>query len=88
MSTPDKTDRIQTLISRLSGTCDSMGTVCEDLDLSDLDEDVTTEVDQQIFCCTQCSWWCEIDEEASKEVDHDELICTDCAYTIKQERGD
>lgn len=33
-----KGDRIETLISRLSGTCDSMSRHCEDLELSDLDD--------------------------------------------------
>lgn len=83
-----KSDRIETLISRLSGTCDSMSQHCEDLELSDLDDEVTTAVDQEIFCCTQCSWWCPIDEESSEEIDHDEWVCSDCAYTVKQERGD
>lgn len=77
-----KDDRIETLISRLSGTCNSMESECEALDLSDLDDDVTNAVDQAIFCCTQCSWWCPIDEESSEDAGWDELICRDCVEDL------
>jgi len=74
-----KEERIEKLIESLRGTCDSMTTKAEDLDLDDLDEAVTGAVDEAIFCCASCGWWCEQDEEASEEYDLDEWTCRDCA---------
>ena len=35
-------------------------------------------VDQQIFSCTCCGWWCEINEEASEDHGLDEWTCLQC----------
>lgn len=74
-----KAERIEQLISRLSGTTNSLDRECEDLDLSPLDDEVTQAVDMEIFCCTDCCWWCPIDEESSEDVGAGDLICSDCA---------
>lgn len=74
-----KADKIQTLIHRLSGSTDSMSHVCEELGLSDLDDEVTSAVDQEIFNCSDCNWWCEQSEESSEFIEHDEWICSQCA---------
>lgn len=73
-----KEKKIETLIDRLRGTTESMTAVCEDLDLDDTDSEVCAAVDQEIFCCTLCGWWCPQDEESSEEAGLDEWTCWDC----------
>lgn len=75
----DKQDKINELIHRLRGSTDHMDEHCDDLGLSDMDDDVCAGVDAEIFCCTFCGWWCGQEEEASEEVGHDEWICQQCA---------
>ena len=79
-----KAERIDMLISRLSGSTNSMQTECEDLDLDDMDDEVTEAVDAAIFECTQCGWWCTIDEEASEDYGRDEWTCETCC---KEDEG-
>lgn len=71
--------KIQTLIDDLTGTTNSLESKCEDLGLDPLSPEVTGAVDQQIFQCTECSWWCEMHDESSEFCGHDEWICGDCA---------
>ena len=79
-----KQQLIEQLIERLRGTCDSMQTHCEDLGLNDYDDDVCAAVDQEIFCCASCGWWCGQDEEASDEAGLDEWTCRDCVEELEQ----
>lgn len=74
----DKTKQIEILIDRLRGSATSMQTECDDLDLSTMDDEVTRAVDDEIFNCTDCNWWCDISEECSEECDADEWVCQDC----------
>lgn len=76
--TDEKKAKIEELISRLRGSCDSMTTVCEDLDLDDMDSEVCAAVDDEIFCCSACGWWCDQSEEASEDAGLPEWTCRDC----------
>jgi len=79
MSTPEKDALIETVIDNLRGTATgSLESECEAVGLSSDDEEVTAAVDQQIFNCTQCGWWCEIDEKASDDHGLDEWTCRQC----------
>ena len=67
---------IQEQIDELQGTCASFDpTVWSDIDLQTLDD--------QIFNCGVCGWWCEIFELS--ESDTGELICTDCYDPMENE---
>lgn len=33
-------------------------------------------IDDAIFCCEQCGWWCEISEQVEDE--NGEWLCNDC----------
>lgn len=73
---------IQDLIDSLQGTADSLGGALENLypgmELEDLNDKDHFEIDNTIFLCDECGWWCEISENAETD-DSDEMICQDCA---------
>lgn len=75
----DRDRLIQDVIDELRGSTGSLSEACAERDLSDMDDDVTAMVDNQIFECTACGWWCGIEEESSEDVGHDEWICSQCA---------
>ncbi len=71
--------QIQELIEYLQGTCKSLS---EGLDAFDLEEDDLTDeqrqtIDDEIFNCSKCGWWCEISQEVGSET-CGELVCDDC----------
>ena len=68
------------IVEELVGTTGSLDTVAEEYGMDIFFTDGLTEyVDDRIFCCTACGWWCPQDEEASEEFDLDEWTCHDCA---------
>jgi len=74
-------DPIETLVVRLQGTTLSMDVECEELGLDPMSVEVTTHVDNNIFLCTVCGWWCPIEEEESEEYGLYEWTCRDCCET-------
>jgi len=65
---------IHILINELNGTCESILSMLPDgMEEEDLTEQDTQEIDDHIFCCEGCGWWCEIDEQC-EQCDH----CIDC----------
>lgn len=60
---------------RIIGTCDTLDLVFEELGHDELRdcEQLLDMIDEQVFECQSCSWWCEI----SEMVDGD-YICQDC----------
>lgn len=68
----------QEAIDDLSGTCGSLENVLAELDREDLldTQDFLQMLDEQIFCCSVCSWWCEQSEAV--ETDSGEDACRDC----------
>lgn len=69
---------IQTVIDFLQGSTETIDSAIEILypgmDREDLDQKDLETIDDQIFVCETCGWWCEISERAD-----DEEICEDCA---------
>lgn len=57
--------KIQQLADDLVGTAD-------DFDIEDYTQDELIELDNQIFRCECCGWWCENSENTGDE------ICEDC----------
>ena len=64
--TPEKKERIDKLIANLEGTCQNLDPVAEEYDLDPMDPEVTAAIDEAIFECEGCGWWCERSEESVK----------------------
>lgn len=64
--------RMQEIVDNLNGTCSSI------LNVLNEGEEETKElndyIDQRIFECETCGWWCELSEMSESE----EWSCTDC----------
>lgn len=70
-------NKIEGLIEHLRGTCKSLDEGCEQLfdhDSTELTLDECGELDEAIFCCETCGWWCERSEESEGEPGH----CDEC----------
>jgi len=68
---------IDQLISDLSGTCSTIEEhLPEGMEEDDLTPEDYSAIDDQIFKCATCSWWCEIQEAVD---DHGEDVCQDCS---------
>lgn len=78
LPTTQNHDAIRDLIGQLQGSTADMYAICEELDLDPMSDEITTAVDDVIFCCTCCGWWCDMSEEASEDFDHGEWACRDC----------
>ncbi len=65
-------------VSAAQGTCMSTQEVLNHLDAEDFDEDDLdwALIENEIFNCVCCGWWCEVSEECDKGFD--EPVCTDC----------
>ena len=70
-SISDPTDRANALAYELQGTANSMPEVFID------DTPLLAELDQLIFRCDCCSWWCE-QGECNENPDGGDDICNDC----------
>jgi hypothetical protein len=70
------TDRINKLIEYLQGSCVSLSEACDtfEIDEDTLSREELQELDNQIFNCETCGWWCEI-----SEMQEEEHICNDCS---------
>ena len=76
MFTPDK---IQELIDYLQGTCNSLDdgvqTIFgEDFSSFNLSSENHEQIDNEIFLCETCGWWCEMSESGDEDGN-----CTDCS---------
>jgi len=79
MSDPelDQLDIWNQVIADLSGTCGVMG-ISEEVEALFDNLEFCAYLDQHIFLCSTCGWWCEISEEASHDAGLDELTCEQC----------
>lgn len=68
------TEQVNALADRLNGTADSLDAALDELQLRVEPADLVA-LDQIVFLCDECSWWC----EASDMAEGDEWICGDCA---------
>tara|TARA_R110000787_G_scaffold631_2_gene2333 strand:- start:1258 stop:1482 length:225 start_codon:yes stop_codon:yes gene_type:complete len=66
------------LIEFLRGTCGDVFALIEERGLEAEEDAICAAVDEAIFQCSECSWWCEIDEEVSEDFGRDELTCRGC----------
>lgn len=66
------------IIAELTGTCKSESELGDEGEALFNNLEFCEHLDQEIFRCAECSWWCEISEEASEDHGRDELTCLDC----------
>jgi len=73
-------EQLERLKDYLIGSCNTIQEAMEtlfELDEDDLTDEEIENLDQDIFKCAECGWWCEISEESG--IDESDLICNDCA---------
>ncbi|QIG68128.1 hypothetical protein EVB55_193 [Rhizobium phage RHph_Y68] len=65
----------------LRGTCKSLEEVLDFYEMDDAENDIEflRDIDDKVFCCETCGWWCEI-SEVCDTVGHT-LICLECVET-------
>lgn len=64
---------VQKLVEDLQGTCKQLEEALpEEMELNDLTEEDHEFIDNEIFLCETCGWWCEISEQTM------EGSCRDC----------
>jgi hypothetical protein len=75
----DKTKLINDIVDDLRGSSTGLHSMLESHDAEWLEDDdeLLTAIDDSIFLCSMCDWWCEM-SEMSEHPDHD-YECTDCA---------
>ena len=74
-------NKLMEIIEYTRGTCQSLDEVLEKFDESfdELTMEDAEIIDENIFCCGNCGWWCETSEMADDWEDHhDEPCCEDC----------
>lgn len=76
-------ERIDEIIDSLRGTCRSLIDFLEDQEDED-DTALLEAIDQDLFCCDQCNWWCE-QSEAHEGTSGD--VCDDC-HSVNHSEGD
>lgn len=68
---------IDDLIEALTGTTESIAHFLpEGMDEEDLTPEEVQRIDEEIFLCATCGWWCEISDNV--ESDDSELNCINC----------
>lgn len=73
--------QLNELIYALQGSC---STIAKQLELrwEMSEDDLTMEdylaIDQEIFCCSTCGWWCPMNEETATAQGEFEFGCSDC----------
>lgn len=66
---------VQAVADRLVGTCmESVESACEDLGFDDVDG-ILGELDDYIFECEGCGWWCDVEELNNTT---DQNLCDEC----------
>lgn len=73
--TIERMDILQDIIQDLKGTCQILEDVAEHHGIAELTLDDLRFIEEDIFLCSSCGWWCETCE--CNEVDDDRL-CDDC----------
>lgn len=71
MTPGDVETRAMEVVDELRGTCKSLHDVmdCEEQE----DQRILQTIDDNLFCCNTCEWWCGFDEESNEEG-----VCDDC----------
>ena len=76
------------LCEYLQGTCKTLNDGCVSFgyEEDDLTEDDLNYIDNEIFLCTSCGWWCEVCD--SVDNDEGENVCCDCVDGYGEDNDD
>lgn len=72
-------DQVKTIVERLRGQCAldlEQVAVEEGLEYYKITLADNDAIDDEVFLCEECGWWCGIEESA--DTDDDKLICDEC----------
>lgn len=80
MADPETTARWDRIIDHLRGSCGSLIGALRSHDAEDLEDhqEFLRYLDDEIFLCETCGWWCEMSEMAEDE-EGTEPTCSDCS---------
>lgn len=68
---------VHELIEAVNGTCNTIDDhLPEGMEFEDLTGEDHDVIDNEIFLCNECGWWCEVHE--AHETDDGDDICDDC----------
>lgn len=76
-TTADLETNVQALVDELNGTCNTMPDWVED---HAQEQEIREGLDQELFLCAACSWWCEQSE--ANEGPEGEDVCGDCSDDV------
>lgn len=68
----DKEHRANELADQLQGTCKCLADFATEAEQNDIE--LMELLDDRVFECESCGWWCEISEASEK----DDSTCIDC----------
>lgn len=71
-------DRVEQIIEHLQGSCMSFSEACNSFDIESdkLTQEELEQIDDTIFCCEGCNWWCDVGERTLNK--DEEPVCEDC----------
>lgn len=70
--------RAEQVADALQGTAKSLESEAIEAECDDLE--FLREIDDRVFLCETCGWWCELSELSRKSEDNEQhqLVCDDC----------
>ena len=75
MTIKTPTEMADEAAASLIGTCQSIASLGEEYKTLEMNGEFCARLDEQVFECTQCGWWCGQEEMA----DNDDWVCQECA---------
>ncbi|MBT8411040.1 MAG: hypothetical protein KJP02_04490 [Octadecabacter sp.] len=85
MPANDTHDEWVSLIDQLRGSIDMLSSYPDGVEELLDNMEFCKLLDQHIFSCDACGWWCDISEEASDDYDLPALTCRDCCEEAKEQ---
>lgn len=73
--TTERMALLDKIIFEIKGTCGDLDEVAASFGISELMISDLCYIETEIFCCSNCGWWCEVCE--GHDVDG-ETVCDDC----------
>lgn len=66
-----RVELVNEIVNKLRGTCTPLYVIHDELDLSLAEHSM---INDQVFECSCCGWWCEIEQSS----EYDSTVCEDC----------
>lgn len=82
-------DELNKMVNHLAGSTGSLDEYIndefsEDEGVCSLDRESTDYIDEHMFCCENCGWWCLADEMSI----YDDGVCDDCVDDVEDKRNE